>query len=50
MATTVAPLGSAPQPSEEQYERRVMDAVRELALELSGDASLVERTCRSEAT
>lgn len=50
MATTLGPVSSAPGSSEEQDERRIMDAVRELALELSGDraASAVSPTASLE--
>ena len=50
MATTLGPVSSAPASSEEQDERRIVDAVRELALELSGDraASAVSPTASLE--
>jgi hypothetical protein len=46
MTTTLEPMSSAPASSEEQDEQRIMDAVRELALELSGNraASAVSPT------
>ena len=50
MATTLGPVSSVPGSSEEQDERRIVDAVRELALELSGDraASAVSPTASLE--
>lgn len=50
MATTLRSVSSAPASSEEQDERRIMDAVRELALELSGEraASAVSPTASLE--
>src|ERR1700693_1081696 len=50
MATILGPVNSAPVSSEEQDERRIIEAVRELALELSGDraASAVSPTASLE--
>lgn len=50
MATAVGPVNSTPTSSEEQDERRIIDAVRGIALELGGDraASSVSPTCSLE--